>query len=544
MYHILNNMSRADFVLDSDFTKKLSEKKENFGFNGLGRLVYYRTYSRLKPDGKKECWWETVQRVVEGAYTIQKKHITSLGLAWNESQGQRLAQEMAERMFDMKFLPPGRGLWAMGSKITKEKGLFASLSNCAFVSTINIDKEPTKPFEFLMDMSMLGIGVGFDSQGAGKFTIKKPLVEEMKFLIPDTREGWVQSLKVLLESYFLGKNKVVMDYSSVRPAGEPLKVFGGISSGPGPLKEMHEDITKVLDNNVDKPISIRVINDLMNLIGKCVVSGNIRRSSEISFGPPDSEEFINLKNYTLNPERSAYGWSANNSIYGVIGMDYDSVAKRIADNGEPGLVWLENMRAYSRMGSEVDWKDLRLWVVIHASLVIPIFTTEGFKSAIDLVGKQFTAIINGKECPSTDKGFWCTGQKDLFKITLKNGQTVRATDNHKFLTDGGKWEEVKNLKPGTKMVIPDNTGKFTWSGPGTYNEGYFIGQLIGDGTFMVNRQEENLPIVALWTSKSYTNPRIINHMPLSKIGLNHYHIVAISEDSTLRKIQNHILNMS
>lgn len=123
------------FKLSEKFLDKFKRKKAPFGFNGLGELVYMRTYSRLKVDGKNERWWETVQRVVEGTYSMQKNHIESHQLGWNAWQAQKSAQEMYERIFSMKFLPPGRGLWAMGTAITEEKNLYAALNNCAFVST-------------------------------------------------------------------------------------------------------------------------------------------------------------------------------------------------------------------------------------------------------------------------------------------------------------------------------------------------------------------------------------------------------------------------
>ena len=67
------------------------------------------------------------------------------------------------------------------------------------------------------------------------------------FQIPDTREGWVESVKLLLESYFHGQDhQYEFDYSIVRPAGVPIKGFGGVSSGPEPLQEVHENIRKVL----------------------------------------------------------------------------------------------------------------------------------------------------------------------------------------------------------------------------------------------------------------------------------------------------------
>ena len=97
----------------------------------------------------------------------------------------------------------------------------------------------------------------------------------------------------------------------------------------------------------------------MNLIGKCVVAGNVRRTAEIVFGDPYDEEYLDLKNYKVNPHRDQYGWTSNNSIFAELGMDYTESAKRIVDNGEPGFAWLENMRQYSRMKNGGDNKDHR-----------------------------------------------------------------------------------------------------------------------------------------------------------------------------------------
>ncbi len=350
------------FTLSEKFINKFKRKKPPFGFNGLGELVYMRTYSRIKDDGKNERWWETVRRVVEGTYTMQKNWIDSHELGWNPWQAQKSAQDMYERIFTMKFLPPGRGLWAMGTAVTEEKGLYAALNNCAFVSTSTIKEDYSKPFCFLMDASMLGVGVGFDTKGAGEIVIKgvDDKRDKQIFEIPDTREGWVESLKLLLESYFHGQAPIEFDYSKVREAGIPIKGFGGVSSGPEPLKEVHQSIREVLDTNSGEPISVTTIVDIMNLIGKCVVAGNVRRTAEIVFGDPYDEEYLDLKNYDVNPHRDQYGWTSNNSIFAELGMDYTEAAKRIVDNGEPGFAWLHNMQKYSRMKNGGDWKDHRV----------------------------------------------------------------------------------------------------------------------------------------------------------------------------------------
>ena len=349
------------FNLSEKFLQKYKWKKPPFGFNGLGELVYMRTYSRIKADGKNEAWWETVKRVVEGTYNMQRNWIEHHSLGWNPWQAQNSAQEMYDRIFSMKFLPPGRGLWAMGTAITEERGLYAALNNCAFVSTATLKEDLAKPFCFLMDASMVGVGVGFDTKGAGQIMVKGPTERPADiYEIPDSREGWVESMKMLINSYFQGTTPINFDYKLVREAGAPIKGFGGVSSGPDPLKDLHIEIKNILDANIGQPITVTTIVDIMNLIGKCVVAGNVRRTAEIVFGEANDDEYINLKNYKENPHRESYGWTSNNSIFAELGMDYNDAAERIADNGEPGFAWLDNMQDYSRMRNGKDRKDHRV----------------------------------------------------------------------------------------------------------------------------------------------------------------------------------------
>ena len=224
---------------------------------------------------------------------------------------------------------------------------------------------PTRPFEFLMDASMLGVGVGFDTKGRGKVPVLGASDEDpIHFMIEDSREGWVSSVSILLKSYFGVKGekqpRVEFDYSAIRPEGQPLKTFGGVSSGPRPLIELHSSIRTVLDKRVGSTLDSRSIVDLFNLIGKCVVSGNVRRSAEIAFGDAEDDEFLDLKNYEKNPDRMDYGWSSNNSVFARVGMDYTKIANRLRDNGEPGLAWLENMQKFGRMEDGPNWKDHRV----------------------------------------------------------------------------------------------------------------------------------------------------------------------------------------
>lgn len=78
----------------------------------------------------------------------------------------------------------------------------------------------------------------------------------------------------------------------------------------------------MLTKSSNSTMGSRQIVDLMNFIGKCVISGNIRRTAEIAFGEFDDVDFINLKNYEANPDRASYGWVSNNSIFAQLGQDY------------------------------------------------------------------------------------------------------------------------------------------------------------------------------------------------------------------------------
>jgi len=372
-------LSKNIFKLSDKFLENYINQQPKWG--PLGYVTYKRTYARvLDEEGNTEEFWQTCQRVVEGVYNIQKSHCEKLKLPWNAHKSQKSAQEMFKRMWNFKFLPPGRGLWMMGTDYVWKTGS-AALNNCAFCSTKELSTDFSAPFVFLMDMSMLGVGVGGDTKGAGSVMIRTPKMTEAEWVIPDSREGWVESVKVLLDA-FVGKGSVpIFNYAKVRQKNARIRGFGGTASGPEPLKDLHVNIVKVLSGHENTrsestysnhclqtlifedieleshEITSTEIVDIFNYIGKCVVAGNVRRTAEIMFGNPEDDEFIALKSDTeaLLDRR----WASNNSIYAEVGMDYSKFAELTATNGEPGFMWLDNARKYSRMCDPIDWKDIR-----------------------------------------------------------------------------------------------------------------------------------------------------------------------------------------
>lgn len=368
------------FELDKSFVDKYRTKTPPFGFNGVGYVAYLRTYSRIMDNGVQETWTDTVERVVNGTYRMQQRHIEQYDLGWDPDKAQRSAQEMYDRMWNMKFLPPGRGLWAMGTDLTEKRNNFAALNNCAFVSTKTIKTDLHKPFTFLMDASMLGVGVGFDTKGGYKLPLHKPLTESPRtYVIPDSREGWVNALRKLLMSYFKADRDVMQfDYSQVRPAGAPIKGFGGVASGPGPLRDMLEKIREILENNLktNDVLTTTSITDIMNLVGKCVVAGNVRRCLPKGTLVHTSVGLVPIENVKPGMmAKTAIGYSR---ISEVVDQGEQYVSSIQTDMGEFFATRKHKMATVSKEGKCV-WKRLEDLTKID-SLAFVRSVTEGVET--------------------------------------------------------------------------------------------------------------------------------------------------------------------
>ena len=362
------------FHLADEFVSGYKSKSVPWGYtdaggNSVGEITFLRTYSRLKEDGTKETWAEVCERVINGMYSLQKDHAKLNRLPWNDAKAQASAKEAYDRLFNLKWTPPGRGLWVMGTPLVNEQRNSAALQNCSFVTTNSMTKiDPAKPFAFLMEASMLGVGVGFDDKGADKdFSIYEPKLPPVVYQVPDTREGWVESTSSLINSYLRPEQPVYeFDYSLVRPAGAPIKTFGGTAAGHEPLEKLHNYIRNIFNGRTGEKLTRKDIADIGNLIGVCVVSGNVRRSAELLMGRLDDQEFLNLKNAEVFPERNSYdpanpgwAWMSNNSVEVKVGDDFSGIIDGISRNGEPGVIWMDVTRKYGRLIDSPNNKDWR-----------------------------------------------------------------------------------------------------------------------------------------------------------------------------------------
>lgn len=375
--------------------------------------------------------------------------------------------------------------------------------NCGFVEVTDSLSDAAT---WLMDSLMCGVGVGFSTHTARLPKYLPPPVSVDGFpayQVPDSREGWVESIRVLIDSYAVGGYKVEFDYSAIRPAGLPLKGFGGISSGPDPLIKAHERIRSYLDSySRGESSQTRLIIDTMNAIGACVVAGNIRRSAEIALGSPFDDEFLNLKNYDLYPERKDIGWMSNNTVVLTDREHFSAmpeIARLVQNNGEPGILNMLNARKYGRIGDRME--DNVTGVNPCVTGETWTLTDEGPRQVKDLVGRPHGSVVNGKVYSTTENGFWSTGIKDIFKIETSEGYSLRLTSEHPVLRvdkltakrEQTSWTKVKDLKPGDRIKLNNHRGFEGWSGDGNFMEGWLLGELLGDGTF-----SENSALLDFW----------------------------------------------
>lgn len=323
----------------------------NTPFSTVGYITYKRTYARrldeTNPGSATEEFPDTVERVIKAAND-------QLGCNFDSLEQERLRKYLME----LKGTVAGRFLWQMGTDTVGKLGL-ASLQNCAF-TVIN---DPVRPFTWAMDMLMLGSGVGYNIQR--KNVDKLPEVNadfvrptrvdsnDADFIVPDSREGWVQLLGKTLKAAFLSDKKNTFTYSTVlvRGKGSTIKGFGGTASGPEDLCWGIEKISEVLEKRAGKKLRPIDCLDVMNIIGAVVVAGNVRRSAQIAIGDPDDVEYLLAKRWDMGNIPS---WRAmsNNS---VVCNDFKDLHEYFWDGyegkGEPyGLINLRLSRKVGRLG--------------------------------------------------------------------------------------------------------------------------------------------------------------------------------------------------
>lgn len=333
-------------ILSESFLAKYKDKQPNWGFNGLGLIVFYRTYSRpvLDENGNQirtETWPEVIERCIRGAQRI--------GACYTVEEAERLF----DHVFNLRCNFAGRSLWQLGTSLV-EKFQANSLINCFYTNI-----EEWDDFLFVFENLMLGGGVTGSVRKEHIYQLPKvksavnivhEKTKDADFIVPDSRQGWVELLSRVGQSVFQTGKPFKYSTILIRPYGEPIKGFGGTASGPQILIDGIQKIVEVCNARAGKKLRSVDALDIFNIIASIVVAGNVRRSAELALGDADDILFLRAKRWDLG---SIPNWRAlSNNTITADKFDYTSNEfwKGFEGNGECyGLFNLWLSQHYGRL---------------------------------------------------------------------------------------------------------------------------------------------------------------------------------------------------
>lgn len=322
----------------------------------IGYIVFKRTYARKLNENDVNSKTEEFHHVVKRELDACKKQL-NVGFIEEEEK------DYWNTRLNLKWSVAGRFMWQLGTKTVDKLGL-PSLQNCA-ACVVN---SPIRPFTWAFELLMLGSGVGYNIQRhnvyqlpklKGKIKIERKDANDVDFIVPDNREGWVKLLAKVLKAHFYSGEGFTYSASSIRGAGAIIKGFGGVASGAEELCKGIEQIHQILNSRANKKLRPIDCLDIMNIIGSIVVSGNVRRSAQIAIGDCDDLEFLQAKRWDI---KQIPNWRAmsNNS---VVCDKISRLPKEFWDTyeqGEPyGLINLDLARKCGRTG-EIEYPDYNI----------------------------------------------------------------------------------------------------------------------------------------------------------------------------------------
>jgi len=262
--------------------------------NEVAEFIYKRTYSRwLEEEGRREDWPETIERFI--SFLISKR----------KDIPEKTINKIRKYMLEFAVMPSMRFLWAAGPAAEFDN---TCIYNCAFAKINTVEA-----YAECLYILMCGTGFGFSVEQ--EEVDKLPVIPEIKsgqgsekIPIFDSKAGWADSVKMLMQNLYDGQN-IHFDYSQIRPEGARLRTMGGRASGPQPLIKLHDFIRETMHNAQGRKLTTLEAHDICNQIAEIVVVGGVRRSSQISLSDLDDKEMRQAKEWPFPIKRSM----ANNS---------------------------------------------------------------------------------------------------------------------------------------------------------------------------------------------------------------------------------------
>lgn len=440
-------------------------------WSNLSKITFKRTYARNINEFEKESFSQAVERTLGG-------NLRGHNVPYDEIN--RLRYFMMER----KAGPAGRGYWFSGTDAHQRIGGVA-LSNCWFVTS-----QDWMSFVVAQDLLMLGGGVGMSVEH--KYTSKLPKVKknvkivhraskDTDFIVPDSREGWCELTRRILESFFVTGKSFSYSTVCVRGYGERIGGFGGVASGPLPLISFADKMTELLQKREGKYIRPIDAADMICAIGEMVVAGNVRRSAILIMGDAWDKDYLRAKRWDLGPiptQRSR----ANYSIACEDIEDVHPLFWKTYEQGEAfGIVNVSNIQKYGRMG------ELKKDAAIGVNPCVPagtrILTRKGYIPIDELVG-QSVEVWNGFKFSRVIPQI--TGENQpLVTVHLSSGQSLTCTPVHNWVVQDDCRSESRLIKT-EELEIGTKLAKFSMpvmesgvNNENAYSQGFYS----GDGSY-------------------------------------------------------------
>jgi ribonucleoside-triphosphate reductase (thioredoxin) len=259
-------------------------------------FIHKSRYARwLDKEGRRESWGETVSRYMDNLVKP---------LAGYDSY----VKDIENAILNLEVMPSMRALMTAGPAFNRDN---TAGYNCSYMPV-----DDPKSFDEAMFILLCGTGVGFSVER--QFISKLPDVPETIFksdttiIVKDSKEGWAKALRQVIALLYSGEVPK-WDVSQVRPTGAKLKTFGGRASGPAPLIDLFNFVTRVFTEAKGRKLSSLECHDIMCKIGEVVVVGGVRRSAMISLSDLSDDRMRHAKSgswWENNPQRAL----SNNSV--------------------------------------------------------------------------------------------------------------------------------------------------------------------------------------------------------------------------------------
>jgi len=256
-------------------------------------FIHKSRYAKYVEGKGRESWSETINRFMVNIVGDKVDPVTY--------------KEIETAIIGLGVMPSMRSLMTAGAAAERDN---TCMYNCSYLPVDNV-----KSFDEAMFILLCGTGVGFSVER--QYITKLPDVpklykSETNIVVKDSKEGWAKALRQLIALLYSGEVPT-WDVSRVRPAGTPLKTFGGRASGPAPLVDLFNFTVHTFKEAQGRQLSSIELHDIMCKIGEVVVVGGVRRSAMISLSNLSDDRMRYAKSGQwgeTNPQRGL----ANNSV--------------------------------------------------------------------------------------------------------------------------------------------------------------------------------------------------------------------------------------